>query len=91
MIISDDDTIQMIHDAVELTDFKITSFNRNHQVFGNMVLVIENNKHRIEYITDRGDIFCNSTLVFRSDYHVAGKDDCPLYLIQAIKDSISKY
>ncbi len=86
----DNEIIKMIRDAIEYTDFKIVSFNRNHKCFGNMVLVIADNKQKLEYITDRDDIFCNSRLVIKHGYHVAGKDDCPFYLIQAIKNSISK-
>ena len=89
MVLSDDEIIKMIHDAIVCTDFKIVSFNRNHEYFGNMILVIANNKKRFEYITDRDDVFCNSKLVIRHGYHVAEKDDCPLYLIQAIADSIN--
>ena len=88
VVMSDDEIIKMICDALASTDFKIISFNRNHEFFGNMILVIANGKQRLEYITDRGDIFCNSELVIAHGYHVAGKDDTPIYLIQAIKDSI---
>ena len=87
---TDDEIIKMIRDAIVCTDFEMISFNRNHECFGNMVLVIANKKQRLEYNTDRDDIFCNSKLVIRHGYHVAGKDDCPLYLVQAIKDGIHK-
>ncbi len=90
MEMTDDEIINMIPNAIVSTDFEIISFNRNHECFGNMVLVIANNKLRLEYITDRDDIFCNSKLVIRHGYHVAGKDGCPLYLVQAIKDNIYK-
>ena len=87
---TDDEIIKMIQSAIEFTDFKIISFNRNHEVFGNMNLIIENNKQRLEYITDRDDILSNSKLIFNNGYHVAGEDDCPLFLIKAIKEDISK-
>jgi hypothetical protein len=87
---TDNEIIKMIQNAIASTDFKIMSFNRNHECFGNMDLIIANNKQKLEYITDRGDVFCNSKLVVMHGYHVAGEDETPLHLIQAIKDSIKK-
>ena len=79
----------LITDEISCTNFKIMLFSRDHKCFGNMILVIANDKQRLEFITDRDDIFCNSKLVVEHGYHVAGKDDCPLYLVLAIKDSIN--
>jgi hypothetical protein len=85
----DDEIMKMISDTIVCTDYKIISFNRNHECFGNMVLVLANKKQRLEYVTDKDDIFFNSKLVICHGYHVAGEDDCPLYLIKAIKYSIN--
>jgi hypothetical protein len=47
-------------------------------------------KGSVEYrfVSDRGDIFLNSSLVFVRTHHAAGEDDSPEYLIKAIEQLV---
>lgn len=88
MQISDAEIVGMIEDSLQDSDCKLISFERNHQVFGNMIVKIKSRNKKFIFITDRGEVYCNKTLIFFNDYHVAGEDDCPIYLIKAIRKII---
>lgn len=89
MVLTDTEIIHMLENALLNTGYRLVSFNRNHGCFGNMIVVIEGNRVKYQFVTDRDDILCNNTMIIPHDYHVAGKDDCPQYLIEAIKKFIS--
>lgn len=70
------------------TFYELSYFDRNHMCFGNMIVKIKIGTHIHCFISDRGDIYRNEKLVFSSDYHVAGEDDSPKYLIKAIEQFV---
>jgi hypothetical protein len=51
--------INMIKD----TSFKIISYDYYPKIFGNMVLILESNNSLHKFISDKGDIYYNESLV----------------------------
>ena len=84
----DNEVIKQINQILEGTDFKLISFDRNDEFFGNMIAVIKSPKKKYTFVSDRDDIFCNEKLVIPHGYHIAGLDDTPTYLVKAIKETI---
>ena len=83
-MLSNDKIISLIQNALYNTQFTLLSFDRNHQVFGNMVVVISDGQKSYQFVTDRGDISCNDKLLLDKGYHIAGQDDTPVYLSEEI-------
>ena len=89
-IFSDEEIKSLINQILEGTDFKLISFERNHEMFGNMIVNIQSEKEKYTFSTDRGDIWCNDNdrHSIHAGYHNAGQDDTPTYLIKAIKNTV---
>ena len=87
-MLSDDEIISRIQNILYDTNFTLLSFDRNHLVFGNMIVVISDGQKNYRFVTDRGGIFCNNKLLLGSAYHIAGQDDTPVYLITEISKII---
>lgn len=85
---NDKDIILRIEKVLEGTKYELKLFERDKQMFGNMVVKIESSDSKYVFVTDRGDIFCNHKLVIEHGYHIAGEDDTPIYLLKAIKTII---
>lgn len=84
----DKETIKQINQTLEGTDFKLISFDRNDEFFGNMIAVIKSSKKKYTFVSDRDDIFCNDELVIPHGYHIAGIDDTPTYFVKAIRETV---
>ena len=87
--LSNDEIISRIQNILSNTNFTLLSFDRNHQVFGNMVVVISNGQKNYQFVTDRGEISCNNNFLLDNSYHIAGEDDTPVYLITEITKIIN--
>lgn len=90
-VYSDDEIILHINNILEGTQFKLVSFERNNAAFGNMIVKIKSPRKKLNFITDRDDIFCNDKLLIPHGYHIAGEDDAPEYLVKAIRDTIERH
>lgn len=64
---------------------ELISFDYYRKVFGNMIVKIRKADMIYEFITDRGEISCNNSLICDSSYHQAGRDDTFTQLIDIIK------
>lgn len=84
----DNEIKKSILDKLNGTSYKLIYFERNHKFFGNMIARISDGVKEYSIISDRGDIFCNETTILSSEYHIAGKDDLPMYFIKAIEQLI---
>ena len=84
------DIRQLIETLLVNSTFELTEFSYEPQFFGNMVAVIYNDTKVYKFTTDRGEIWCNQTLIFPNDYHVKGRDDTPEYLMKAIQNLIDE-
>lgn len=49
-------------------NFEVIEFNYYKKIFGNIVLKIKKEEKELNFITDRGDIYCNSELLCNYDY-----------------------
>ena len=67
---------------------KILSFNYYKKIFVNIVLLIEYNNIRYEFITDRGEIFMNKKLICNNSYMKKGKNSTVDKLIQILQDNV---
>jgi hypothetical protein len=74
-----------IEKMLEKSTFVLTEFDYDPEIFGNIIAVLYNGYKKYRFVTDRGEIWCNHQLIFLSDYHVAGVDDTPIYLMKAIQ------
>jgi hypothetical protein len=70
------------------TSFKLLHLERNHKAFGNMIAKIKSENKEYDFISDRGDIYCNDDIIFTASYHITGEDDSPVYLLKAIEQLI---
>ena len=61
---SDDEVIFQIQNVLNKTNFTLLYFDRNHQAFGNMIVVISDGQKKYKFITDRGEISCNNKFIF---------------------------
>jgi hypothetical protein len=84
-MLSNDEIIFQLQSVLDNSKFELLSFDRNHQFFGNMIVVIGNEQKKYQFVTDRGQIFCNDSFLLDNNYHIAGQDDTPIYLIKEIE------
>jgi len=87
-MLSNDEVIFQIQSVLNNSNFTLLSFDRNKQVFGNMIVVISDGQKKYQFITDRGEISCNNKFLCDNSYHIAGQDDTPIYLIKEIEKII---
>lgn len=85
---SNDEIISQIQSALHNSEFTLLSFDRNHSMFGNMIVVISDGQKKYQFITDRGEISCNNKFLIDSSYHIAAQDDTPGYLISEIHKTV---
>jgi hypothetical protein len=81
---------QHIETLLVNSTFELTEFTLDPQFFGNMTAVIYNDTKVYKFYSDRGEIWCNHTLIYPKDYHVKGQDDAPEYLLKAIQNLIDE-
>lgn len=67
---------------------RLHSFEYYENVFGNIVLVVEYNQALYEFVTDKGEIYCNNQFVCDNTYHTKGQDDTILKLIEVIEEKL---
>ena len=87
-MLPNDEIISRIQNILYNTNFTLLSFDRNQLVFGNMIVNISNGQKNYQFVTDRGEIFCNNKFLLGNSYHIAGQDDTPVYLITEISKII---
>ena len=83
-MLSNAEIISQIQCVLHDTNFKLLSFDKKQQVFGNMIVIISDGQKNYQFVTDRGEISCNNKLLLDSSYHLAGQDDTPIHLITEI-------
>lgn len=86
---NDDEIRQGILKKLNGTSFELLHFERNHKAFGNMIAKIKSENKEYDFISDRGDIYCNGDIILTALYHIAEEDDSPVYLLKAIEQLIS--
>lgn len=70
--------------------YKIYSFEYYPKVFGNMVLKLAKSGTIITFVTDRGEIFYNDSIIRDGSYHKTGVDDTFKELMIIIKNILTK-
>lgn len=81
--------LRKISDLAAAYGATLVYFKYYKKTFGNIVVSLEYNRQVYEFITDRGEIYCNKTLVCDNSYHVAGADDTINRLLEVITSTIS--
>lgn len=79
-----------IEKMLEKSTFVLTELECDSEVFGNIVGVLNNGSKEYYFGTNRGEIWCDHQLIYRFDFHVAGVDDTPKYLMKAIQQVIDE-
>lgn len=66
-------------------NFEVIEFNYYNKIFGNIVLRIKKEGKELNFVTDRGEIYCNSELL--SDYEYLRKENktTPQKLLEVIE------
>lgn len=49
-------------------NFEVIEFNYYNRIFGNIVLRIKKGEKELNFVTDRGEIYCNSELLCDYEY-----------------------
>ena len=49
-------------------NFEVIEFNYYNKIFGNIVLRIKKEEKELNFVTDRGEIYCNSELLCNYEY-----------------------
>ena len=65
--------------------FEVIEFNYYKQIFGNIVLRIKKGNKVLNFITDRGEIYCNSELLCGYDYLRDENKSTPQKLLEEIE------
>lgn len=80
---------EQIFTLLEGTGYNILEFSINNNFFGNIILtLVSNKKEKLQFVTDRGEIYCNGVLLSDSSYHIVGKDDTPEKLLDVIRKKL---
>lgn len=81
--------LRKISDLAAAYGATIVYFKYYKKIFGNVVVRLEFNRQIYEFITDRGEIYCNKILICDNSYHAAGSDDRINKLLEVIASIIS--
>ena len=65
--------------------FEVIEFNYYKQIFGNIVLKIKKGEKELTFITDRGEIYCNSELLCDHEYLREKNKTTPQKLLEIIE------
>ncbi len=71
-------------------NFEVIEFNYYKQIFGNIVLRIKKEGKEFNFITDRGEIYCNSELLCDYEYLRNENKTTPQKLIESKLNTIQK-
>lgn len=66
-------------------NFEVIEFNYYKQIFGNIVLKIKKEEIELNFITDRGEIYCNSELLCGYEYLRNENKTTPQKLLELIE------
>lgn len=66
-------------------NFEVIEFNYYKQIFGNIVLRIKKEEIELNFITDRGEIYCNSELLCDYEYLRKENKTTPQKLLEVIE------
>ena len=66
-------------------NFEVIEFNYYKKIFGNIVLKIKKEEKELNFITDRGDIYCNSELLCNYDYIRKDNKKTPDKLLEMVE------
>ena len=66
-------------------NFEVIEFNYYKQIFGNIVLRIKKEDKELNFVTDRGEIYCNSELLCDYEYLRKENKTTPQKLLEVIE------
>lgn len=66
-------------------NFEVIEFNYYKQIFGNIVLKIKKNEKELNFVTDRGEIYCNGELLCGYEYLRKENKTTPQKLLEVIE------
>ena len=70
---------------MEKYNFEVIEFNYYKQIFGNIVLIIKKEEMELNFVTDRGEIYCNSELLCDYEYLRKENKTTPQKLLELIE------
>ncbi len=79
-----------IEKLVASYDATLLYFKYYKKIFGNIEVEIVCDGKTYEFITDRGEIYCNKKFICDNSYHIAGADDTIDKLLEVIASTICK-
>ena len=79
---------KQLQNLAEELNAELISFEYRKQVFGNMVVKMRKAETVYDFVTDRGEIYYNNSLVCDASYHQAGKSDTFSRLVEIIKKHV---
>ena len=66
-------------------NFEVKEFNYYNKIFGNIVLRIKKEDKELNFVTDRGEIYCNSELLCNYEYLRKENKTTPQKLLEVIE------
>ncbi len=66
-------------------NFEVIEFNYYNKIFGNIVLKIKKEDKELIFVTDRGEIYCNSELLCNYEYLRKENKRTPQKLLEVIE------
>lgn len=69
---------------IDKYNFEVIEFNYYNKIFGNIVLRIKKEDKELNFVTDRGEIYCNSELLCNYEYLRKGNKTTPQKLLEVI-------
>ena len=66
-------------------NFEVIEFNYYNKIFGNIVLRIKKEDKELNFVTDRGEIYCNSELLCDYEYLRKENKTTPQKLLEVIE------
>jgi hypothetical protein len=66
-------------------NFEVIEFNYYNRIFGNIVLRIKKGEKELNFVTDRGEIYCNSELLCDYEYLRKENKTTPQKLLEIIE------
>ena len=79
---------KQLQKLAEQLNAELISFEYRKQIFGNMIVKIKKADTVYDFVTDRGEIYCNNSLLCDASYHQAGTSDTFPRLVEIIKERV---
>lgn len=83
-----EDYYNILVSLLKSNNAKLVNYEYYKKIFGNFVVEIEFQGKVYKFITDRGEIYLDSVLLFDSSYHKVGQSDVFPKLFEAIKQEL---